>query len=323
MELKTYIIDVFTDRPFEGNPAGVVLDEGQLNTSLMQKIASELNASETAFIKSIDSHTYDIKFFTPSCEVDFCGHATIAAVYALVAEEKIDIIENGKISVMQNTNVGTLLVDIYFKDGGIQKTMMQQEKPKSYGTDLKLVAICELMNIETEMIGLKNLDLKPEIISTGLKDLIIPVRNKNILSKLKVDFAKLKEYSREKDIVGIHVFTADNSKNINEAYCRNFAPVVGINEEAATGTSNGALTYYLYKNGLLEDNKLLVRQGECMNRPSQIFCEISDSNNGYEVYVGGKAKIVFKGSMFIMNQPELPAAALKLNSTPIKANSGS
>lgn len=299
MDLIIYQVDSFTDKPFCGNPAGVVPDSKGLTSREMQKIATEMNFSETAFVIPRDNGYFEVRFFTPQCEVDLCGHATIATFYTLAEKGYIKGKENGVIEVIQETRAGKLPVEIYFNNGKVQKVMMQQERPISYGLIDDFDSICEFMNIDNDLIGLKNLDLKPEIISTGLKDIIIPIRNKEILNNLQINFDKLRKYTIEKDVIGIHVFSANSSKNIEEVFCRNFAPAVGINEEAATGTSNGALIYYLKKNKLLRGNSIIAYQGEVLERPSQIFCEIIENNNYYLVNVGGKARIVLEGVITI------------------------
>ena len=80
MQLKTFIVDAFTNKPFSGNPAGVCLMETEIDEEIMQSIASELNLSETAFlIQKTNDEQYGIRFFTPTMEIDFCGHATLAS----------------------------------------------------------------------------------------------------------------------------------------------------------------------------------------------------------------------------------------------------
>jgi len=83
MDIIIYQVDAFTDKPFGGNPAGVVTDARSLTDENMQKIAMEMNLSETAFVISKGDNNYQVRFFTPKCEVDLCGHATIATFYTL------------------------------------------------------------------------------------------------------------------------------------------------------------------------------------------------------------------------------------------------
>jgi phenazine biosynthesis protein PhzF family len=130
MKIKIYQADAFTTEPFGGNPAGVVPDATGITEEYMQKIAREMNLSETAFIIPIDNDNFKVRFFTPVSEVDLCGHATIASFYTLANKGYISPIDNGVKTVYQETNAGKLKVDIYYKDGTVDKVMMQQAIPE-------------------------------------------------------------------------------------------------------------------------------------------------------------------------------------------------
>ena len=112
MEINIYQVDAFSDKPFGGNPAGVVPDAKQLSYDDMQNIAKEMNLSETAFVIPIDKNNYQVKFFTPIKEVDFCGHATIGSFYTLAHKGYLPPIYNG-IKVYQETKAGRLAVEIF------------------------------------------------------------------------------------------------------------------------------------------------------------------------------------------------------------------
>lgn len=296
MEVIIFQVDAFTDKAFRGNPAGVIPDARGLTEEDMKKIAMEMNLSETAFIFPRNKKSYDVKFYTPKCEVDLCGHATIAAFYTLAHKGYIEGIEDGIVEVVQNTKAGSLPVEIYFKDGQVDKVMMQQGEPKSIGPISCESDVLEALGLESSDIGLSWIDLRPEIITTGLPDLIVPVKDSNKLKKLTVDFEKIARVSNDLGVVGIHVFTMNNLAG-EEIECRNFAPAVGINEESATGTANGALLYYLKKNNSLESNCIEVYQGEMLNRPSKINCCIVRDEDKDIIKVGGKAAIVLEGIM--------------------------
>jgi PhzF family phenazine biosynthesis protein len=105
---------------------------------------------------------------------------------------------------------------------------------------------------------------------------------------------RLSDLSRKLKITGVHAFFLPD-KDLEIVYTRNFAPYVGIDEEAATGTSNGALIYFLKKNGYLKGNEMISYQGEILNRPSYINCTIDETDEGYIVKVGGRARIVLEG----------------------------
>lgn len=290
MELIMYLVDAFTDKKFSGNQAAVIPDGRKLTDKAMQNIATELKLSETAFVQKVDDDNYKVRFFTPTQEVDLCGHATIATFYTLVEKGYINGIEGNKKRYYQHTKAGKLYVDVYCNDKGIEKVVMEQKKPEVIEKDINITELASSMNIEEYEMDLDERHLNPEIISTGLPDIIVPIKNKEILDNLIIDKEKVKKLSKKLGVTGIHAFTIFEDK----IYCRNFAPLVGIDEEAATGTSNGALFYYMRKNHIMNTNEITVNQGESLNRPSKIICKISDDNPEI-IEVGGLASIILEG----------------------------
>lgn len=299
MEVIIYQVDAFTDSPFCGNPAGVVPDAKGLSDEDMQKIATEMNLSETAFVFPDTVDKFKVRFFTPECEVDLCGHATIAAFYTLAHKGYINGLDNGIKQVHQETKAGKLAVDIYYSDGQVEKVMMYQGKPKAMKEIEDYHQICKCFNINKDDIGLENFKVVPEVISTGLPDIILPLKNRSLLNNLTMNYDLISSYSKELGVSGIHAFAVDFDGEHLDVWCRNFAPAVGIDEEAATGTANGALTYYLKKNSILNGAKISVNQGQSLGRPSIINCEIEYIEQEYVVKVGGKATIVLAGVLSI------------------------
>lgn len=294
MEAIIYQVDAFTNKPFGGNPAGVVPDAKNLSEKDMQKIANEMNLSETAFVKKIDEDSFEVRFFTPKCEVDLCGHATIATFYVLGKKGYIRHQGRGSVTITQKTKAGLLPVELYFESDDIIKVLMHQGKPEVFGRVKDIDEISKILGICKEQIGINNFNLEPEIISTGLKDIIVPVKDEETLKSLKIDFQSMDHYCTKRDSVGMHVFTLDNLSG-DIVHCRNFAPSLGIYEEAATGTANGALIYYMKKNNMLKVNSILANQGIYMNRPSKILCEIHETEEDNIIKVGGNAVIVMEG----------------------------
>jgi PhzF family phenazine biosynthesis protein len=282
-----YVIDAFTDTKFGGNPAGVVLHEG-LKEDFMQKFAAEVKFSETAFIKKIDMSNFEIRFFTPTSEVDLCGHATIASFKALLDSKEIE--ENNK--YFMKTLAGVL--PVYISDSFI---MMEQAEPRLGNVFYDLNELSEIFKINKNDIGDIRYNLMPQAASTGLWDIMLPLKSKDALYSLKPDFNRLSEYSKASDVCGVHAFTLDTEDGT--ALCRNFCPLFGIDEEAATGTSNGALTYYLFKRNVLSDfdHDYIFLQGHSMGRPSQITTRIINRKNP-RIMVGGKAVIIAKGELY-------------------------
>nr|WP_312579888.1 PhzF family phenazine biosynthesis protein [Sedimentibacter sp.] len=299
--MKFYIVDAFTDILFGGNPAGVViLDKGTEfpDSEVMRKIAAELRYSETAFIKQIGEKEFNIRYFTPAAEVDLCGHATIGSFCAL-ADSKL--VESGS-SYINLTKAGRLNIDV-----SKNSVLMDMGSPEAINkiSDLKyLNELYSIMGLSFKgqgeiLTGSKTgAVLIPEMISTGLPDIMMPVRNEEELSAIKPNFDALSKISEKYKVVGVHAFTINT--NDGAIHCRNFAPLYDIDEEAATGTSNGALTYYLYKNGLLhEEVENIFIQGEAMNRPSKIVSKLYVTESSVKIQVGGMASILACGEIRI------------------------
>lgn len=294
--MKFNIIDAFTNQVFGGNPAGVVmLPDGKdfPSDEVMVKTAAELRYSETAFIKNLGNGRFNVRYFTPAAEVDLCGHATIASFYNLL---KDGVIEAGK-TYINETLAGTL--EIVVNEDSI---LMDMGDPVIYDTIEDLDELYKVMGIDYKDQGIcdadKSITLLPKKVSTGLIDIMMPVRNEAELEKIDPDMKALTELSKKYEVVGVHAFTINTEDGCIHA--RNFAPLYDIDEEAATGTSNGALTYYLYNYGLVTLDKVnTVIQGEKMLRPSEIKTQITMQDGKEKVKVGGMAVCLAEGEIHI------------------------
>ena len=279
MEVKVYMLNAFAKTDNGGNPAGVVLDADSLSAYDMQKVAEKVGFSETAFVKKSNNADFKVVFFTPNEEVDLCGHATIATFYLLANK---GIIQAGEYT--QETKAGVLKVECR-KNNIIY---MNQCNPKFYEI-LNKKEIADTLNInENEIID----DLPVQIVSTGLRDILVPIKSLKTLYKIQPDFDKVSHVSKKQNAVGYHLFTLETEHD-STAHCRNFAPLYDIDEEAATGTSNGALSCYLYKYGIILQNNienLAFEQGYSMKKPSEILAGLMVHNEEIdEVKVGGIA----------------------------------
>jgi len=285
--MRFYIVDAFAEELFGGNPAGVViLEEGTdfPTNEIMIKTAAELRYSETAFIKQIGAKVFNIRYFTPVEEVDLCGHATIGSFGALFDAGKI---HKGQIYELIS-KAGKLEVEIME-----EAVYMDMGKAVDLGSVKDIEELASTLGIETEDIG-----LEPKLISTGLPDIMVNIKTKEKLMNMEPDFEALSILSDKLKVVGVHAFTLSEEPGIR-AYCRNFAPLYGIDEEAATGTSNGALTFYLYKHNIIKKGDVSVFvQGENMGRPSKILT-ILGNEELIRIKVGGTYKILAKGEIFI------------------------
>lgn len=290
--MKFYIVDAFTDTLFGGNPAGVViLPEGAdfPDDETCVKTAAELRYSETAFIKRLGDNEFNIRYFTPAAEVELCGHATIGSFAALRYGGYI-----GDGDFMNHTISGDLNISV-----SGQRVLMDMATPVKINEITEYEALKELytiMGLDYDDLKARGLALTPQMVSTGLPDIMMPVPTLADLEAIDPDFKALSDLSARYEVVGVHAFTRDG----DDATChvRNFAPLYDIDEEAATGTSNGALTYYGYLNGFVksgDDCKFI--QGEKMKRPSVIESHIEVDGDKCLIRVGGGGVMLAEGEI--------------------------
>lgn len=295
--IDIYQVDAFTDKPFCGNPAGVVPNAEGLTETEMQNIAREMALSETAFVfEGIEGeYDFEVRFFTPTDEVDLCGHATIATFYLLGKINRI-LNDGDLLKIKQKTKAGILDVEIEFKDGEPVNILMNQSEPEHLWTLKMEDNIHTVASLEVEDFFLNDQLNVPKVYSTGLPDIIMPIKDLETLKRMRPHMDLLAEYSKNNEMAGLHAFTIENG----EIFVRNFAPAYGIDEESATGTANGALIAYLYDHGYFKGNtkgEIIVHQGDFMGRPSKICAKITEENNVKKVQVGGIATVVLKGKL--------------------------
>lgn len=280
--MKVYVMDSFSDRIFGGNQAGVVLADKALEPAVMQQVAAELKHSETAFVWQTEEGNR-LRYFTPAGEVDLCGHATVA-VFALL--RRLGRIEDGTHKAL--TRAGALEIEV-----SGETVWMDMAPPKTLGV-LPEESWEELYGAYGLTLEDRPADLPPEIVSTGLADIMMPVRDHETLLRAVQDERTVTELSRRFDVTGVHMFCLGEEA----VYCSNFAPLYDIPEECATGTSNGALTYYLYERSLVEpERENLFLQGEHMERPSRILSRLTVLDGAVRVRIGGQAVMSLAGEM--------------------------
>ena len=286
--MDLFIVDAFTNKLFGGNQAGVVLLDFYAKfptDSIMLSVAAELKHSETAFVKQLDPKTFELRYFSPEGEVPLCGHATISTFTVLREEKKIScgayhaITKSGKLSV----SVEPDRIWLEMPAGEIIRTLSPAEST--------LIYAAYHLPPETQPAN-----LQPAIVKCGLADILLPVDSKEALDHADQNREAVIQLSRDFGLVGVHMFYCASEGDIT-AFCRNFAPLFGIDEEAATGTSNAALSYYLYtQRRIIKDRVNVVVQGEAMGKPSLICSKIA--SNG-AIWIGGNAVIFVHGTISI------------------------
>lgn len=277
-DIQVYLVNSFTQNNIGGNPAGVVFNPPALSTSQKIAIAQQVGFSETAFVYNGEQTDFEVDFYTAEGEVDFCGHATLAVFFTLAS---LKLISSG--CYTQKTKAGILSVSV-----SPNNIVMEQALPTLRdGPNVNEVATA--LGITSEIITETSLPIM--IISTGLPDIIIPVKT-GYLDLLQPNYDAITTISRESNAIGFHVFELSQSTSIT-AHCRNFAPLYGINEESATGSASGALGCYLVNYLLPNETQFLFEQGRAMGCSSSIQVNIhSQAKNITQVKVGGQAAMM-------------------------------
>ena len=278
--MKYYIVDAFTDQPFGGNPAGVVLLDGNSFPSerLMLQIAAELRYSETAFVRRDAEKEFTVRYFTPTAEVDLCGHATIAS-FALL---------HRVLGITGQCLCHAKAGDIHVEAG--PRVLMQMTASEVLQT---------IEDTEEVYRALGICDYTPTlpvmIVSTGLPDFMIQVEDVETLNLLPLDMNAISAVTEKHNAVSFHVFAFGNDGYT--AHVRDFGPLYGVPEESATGTANASLTHYLQQNGCIPPTgDFSFLQGEAMGRPSVVATRVTADGT---IYVGGTAAVVAEGNLIV------------------------
>ena len=286
--VEAFLVNSFTSNGTGGNPAGVVLHADHLSNEEKLQIAQVVGYSETAFVSLDDEADFELSFFTTTGEVDFCGHATLAAFSTMYQD---GIITEGK--YLQRTKAGLLVVTIE-ANGHI---VMDLKLPEFRG-EFSYEVISELIGLDSTL--LESTQLPIEVISTGLPDIIVPVPF-GYLDQIQVNENLTSEFCERHGVIGIHAFELCEQTSKVTASCRNFAPLVGIPEESATGSASGALACYLAKHiPNTHSNSFTFEQGRAMKCVSRITASVESSDQGIiKVRVGGFAHRVGMKKIFV------------------------
>ena len=288
---RTLLVDAFTDEPFAGNTAGVVPEADGLATAQMQAIARELSASETAFLLTSEDADRRIRYFTPTQEVDLCGHATIASHALLAADGAI-----APGSHTLETNVGVL--DIELTDGGV--VWMTQSTPDVETVDIDAERMADALGIDPATLRDVGADLPMARATTGLPFLIVPVNFLETLSGVQPDLAAIEAIAEEHDATGIYAFTFDTLDAESTLHARMFAPGAGVDEDPVTGTASGACGAYLDAYEAFDElpDDLRFEQGHFVDRGGIVRVDVGVDDRGRkQVRVGGEAAVALEGTL--------------------------
>jgi len=291
MERRFYTLDVFTTTRFEGNPLAVVTDGDGLSERKMLAIAREMNLSETVFVQkpTEDRALARLRIFTTQEELKLAGHPVVGTWF-LLAELGVVPAQEGHVRILQQTGAGILPVEIRFHDGRPEQVTMTQKDAAFRPARVKKRALAAALGI-----SLKDLDpkLEPEFVSTGIFNLMVPLRNRATLAKIEMNMIELRRVLGNHGTMAYCFALAPSDK----AFARGMLPWE-LYEDAATGSAAGSCGAYLMRHGRLAAGRTLrILQGVEMGRPSQIEVEVAQSGKKIVPRVSGAAVKVFEGTI--------------------------
>jgi trans-2,3-dihydro-3-hydroxyanthranilate isomerase len=291
MERRFYTLDVFTTTRFEGNPLAVITDGDGLSNDVMLAIAREMNLSETVFVQkpTEDNALARLRIFTTREELKLAGHPVIGTWF-LLAELGVVPAQEGGVHVLQQTGAGILPVEIRFKDGRPQRVTMTQKEAAFRPAKINKKALAGALGLSPKDFDSK---LEPEYVSTGIFNLMVPLRNRAALGRISMNMIELRKLLGKNGTM-VYCFTCGSNGKV---FSRGMLPWE-LYEDAATGSAAGALGAYLVHHGKLAPGHTLnILQGEEMGRPSRIEVEITRSGKKLVPRVSGAAVKVFEGTI--------------------------
>ncbi len=268
MKRRFYQLDVFTRKPYTGNPLAVITDGDGLSTQRMQAIAREMNLSETVFVQKPSSNRAlaRLRIFTTTRELPLAGHPVIGTWF-LLGELGVVPAQEGAVHIWQQTGAGILPVEIAFHNSRPERVTMTQKPAQFRAARLRRGALARAL-------GLGPRDLEPslplEYVSTGIFNLMVPLRRRALLRRIHMDVRALKKLISNAGILA-YCFALGGRGG---AFARGMIPWE-LHEDPATGSAGGSLGAYLVRHGLLASGKPLeIVQGVEMGRPSRIHVEV-------------------------------------------------
>lgn len=284
--MKFYITDVFGNERYSGNQLATFMVADEISSAEMQKIAREINFSETTFISCAEpvNNGYPVRIFTPGSEIDFAGHPSLGTAYIIKR-------------FIKGTN--DKLVNLDLKVGRIPVVCeedvcwMKQQQPV-FGNEVSISTMAKMLGLNASELdhGFPVLET-----STGLPFTIVPLKSLASIRKAKVDLQQYHHFIKESQAKGILIFSPEAYTSGQELSVRVFVHYLGIPEDPATGSAAGCLAAYLLKTNYLKKDRLELSlgQGFEIGRPSELKIKAIKTDEKYEIKIGGRVHHIASG----------------------------
>ena len=272
-------VDVFTAKPFYGNPVAVVFNADDISDADMKRVANWTNLSETAFICKSSSAYYRLRIFTPGRELPFAGHPTIGSAHAV---REAGIISGDTTEFSQDCTAGIISLSVD-DSGGIHARV---PRPKVAPAQMKPDELCDALGPLT--------CVEPLLIDVGPVWLATRLESVDALYSINIDPARITELSLAVKATGVTVYAVDEA---SEVHVRSFAPAEGILEDPVCGSGNAAVAAHIRDSGIIDTigSTYTARQGAALGRNGKIQVRV----DGDDVSIGGQAVTAIDGTIYL------------------------
>jgi PhzF family phenazine biosynthesis protein len=286
-------IDAFTKGLSSGNPAGCIYisNVSDITENEMQQLARELKGyvNEVAYV--FRGEELFLRYFSSECEVDFCGHATIALMYDLVKNDeelsKKDII---KIKVKQD------YLEVFNDISQSDSVFITAPNPIFSDIEVGRKEVSAALGIATEQLDEHHLI---STVNAGLNTLVVPIKKMEDILKINPNQLELKEFCLENSLDIVIVFTKEVANSLNTYRTRVFAPKFGYLEDPATGSGNSAFGYYLLQNKLWDGLRMTIEQNNNYTNPNTVVLKTVLKEDAVRVVFGGNAVVRIDGEYIL------------------------
>ena len=307
MKVSFVTCDVFTDRPFTGNPLLVVPDARGMTTAQMQAVAREINYSESTFVlpAADPKHAYLQRTFVPVKEIPYAGHPTVGTAVVMAALGKVAAgAPDGVHPVTIEVGFGPLALELLKKDGRVARVRMQQRRPEWRGP----VTADDVKGQIAAALGVPfaalHPSLPPQAVGTGNTFLMVPLASVEAVASALADTRMLNHIEKELSVLGLFFFAFDAAGGRPRLRARMFAPGAGVPEDPATGSAAGPVGVYLALHGALPGGvadgrgRFTIDQGIEMGRPSELDVTVLlEAGRPSGVRVEGSAVLMMRGEI--------------------------
>lgn len=282
-EHRIFLVDVFTQRPYSGNPLAVIASDEPLPTATMQKIAAEMNFSETTFVATTPDTDggYALRVFTPVREIAFTGHPILGTAWVV----RHSLLADSRDQINLNLNLAQVPVQFEVDEGGAELCWFEAP-PMMPGEIIEASAIAPILGLSEQDI---NTELPVQVVSSGTAAIIVPVCNLDALGRGRLDLNAFAPLAGAGHPPLVYLYCPEASQPGNDIAARFFFEANEVREDPATGNGAAFLGAYLLKHEMPDNGKIELRieQGYALGRPSRIHLQACRLKTGERIRVGG------------------------------------